>query len=156
MMTPQSVSNAIAAVEAKPSWAERFSPTRYPYTYAYDYLRAHAEYFGLPSNMSREQCSGLLYSNPDKEAICRLLADAYLREWGIKKPETTNDVSEATEPDYRGLAEKLMSELAFLRNTYETATCNHPDDDERVLTLDHTRAVIENAFRIIYGREMEE
>jgi hypothetical protein len=88
-LTIDEVRSTIAEIESVPTSLERFIPTRYPHTYAYDYLKTHAREFGLSLvpfvTLSRPDCAGFLYDNPDKEAICTLLADAYLREWHIKK-----------------------------------------------------------------------
>lgn len=79
------VANRIDAIERTPPPGMAFSPTRYPYTYAYDYMRSHAEQFGLPNNLSRAECAGIVRGE-HKEAVVRLLADAYLREHHIEAP----------------------------------------------------------------------
>jgi hypothetical protein len=77
----RTVVKKIAEIEKKPHAVGAFNPSRYPYTYAYDYLRVHAKEFGLPPGMSRSGCSRLFRSesdvvDPDKEAICISLANA--------------------------------------------------------------------------------
>lgn len=88
-LTIDEVRSTVAEIEAIPTAMERFTPTRYPYTYAYDYLKTHAQEFGLSDKpfvtLSRSDCAELFRGNPNKDEICRLLADAYLREWNIKK-----------------------------------------------------------------------
>lgn len=61
--------------------------TRYPYTYAYDFIRSHAEVFGLEGTPSRADVGQWLYdalgvddSSPLHRAVCEALADAYLKE----------------------------------------------------------------------------
>lgn len=64
-----------------------FIEGRYPYTYAYDYVRSHQRQFGIPGEMrSRADVSAMYRDSPDKEAIVRLLADAYCREHNIWNP----------------------------------------------------------------------
>lgn len=88
-LTVEDFAKTIAHIESIPTVRERFVPTRYPYTYAYDYLKTHADEFGLPRWMCRADYAAILRGNDDKDAICTMLADAYLREWGISKPEET-------------------------------------------------------------------
>jgi hypothetical protein len=67
-----------------------FIPGRYPYTYAYDFLRAHPADFGVTdqrSLMSRAEAAGWLEcqvsSETERIEICLRLADAYIRENNI-------------------------------------------------------------------------
>lgn len=90
-------SNVIAAIEARKSQAVPFIEGRYPYTYAYDYLRSHAADFGLHHYISRSECAGMLRNNPDKEAVCIMLAEAYLREHDITKPAHTESFDNKSE-----------------------------------------------------------
>jgi hypothetical protein len=85
---------------------ERFSPTRYPYTYACDFLRNNTSVVPLevrdaywaardelaPSLMSRAQASGLRQAWAQSEGmsddeLAAVLADAYLAVNRIQKPE---------------------------------------------------------------------
>lgn len=81
------------------------TPTRYPYTYAYDFLRGHAAVFGMPAEFvgSRSQTSAWLQEQIGGRAksrewlaenalegadyrhylVCCKLADAYIREWDL-------------------------------------------------------------------------
>lgn len=76
----------------------QFSPTRYPYTYAADFLRSHAGIVpdeiagaswrqfpsrGEASRMRRKWASELGMGDED---LARKFADAYLREHHINKP----------------------------------------------------------------------
>ena len=63
-----------------------FSPTRWPYTYAYDYVRSHT-----PGAMSRSDVARTLLSyvdgdEIDKEHVCIELAAAHCAEGGIAVP----------------------------------------------------------------------
>lgn len=82
---PKAVADRILHIELNAHPAPPFIPTRYPYTYAYDYIRSHNEEFGVPLATSRADCAGLFKDGPAKEEVVRLLADAYLREHGIIK-----------------------------------------------------------------------
>lgn len=82
-LSPKKVRRVIKDIEERPEATSQFTANRYPYTYAYDYLRSHPEDFGLPRGLARMDCASLLKNNKDKEKICVLLADAYLREWNI-------------------------------------------------------------------------
>lgn len=84
-ISAEEIASIIAHIESIPIARVRFSPTRFPHTYAYDYLRSHAEEFGLPLEMDRGDCAAIFHGNNDKDMICTMLADAYLREWGISK-----------------------------------------------------------------------
>lgn len=53
--------------------------------------------------------------------------------------------------DAMDMVQKLMGDLASLRNLYEEATCLHPDDDVRIFTLDYTEASIMKARKFLYG-----
>lgn len=76
----------VGLIEAaqEPPWREHFSPSRWPYTYAYDYMRQHG--IARSAGRSRAQCAGLLRDNPDKEHIVAIFALAYCRENDITVP----------------------------------------------------------------------
>lgn len=80
------VANRIDEIEQTPPPGVTFSPSRWPYLYAYDYMRSHSAEFGLPAFLSRADCAGLVRSE-HKEAVVRLLADAYLKEHHIAAPD---------------------------------------------------------------------
>lgn len=83
-LTIEQVEQGIEAAFTETS--RSFIKSRYPYTYAYDFMRGHPKAFGLTDEaLSRGQCAGILRGNPDKEEICRMLADAYLAENNITK-----------------------------------------------------------------------
>lgn len=87
----ETVKDVIAQIEQRPEFVMPFTEDRYPYTYAYDYLRTHWEQFGLERWLSRGECAALFRGpdgelREDKEQICELLADAYLRQWHIERP----------------------------------------------------------------------
>jgi hypothetical protein len=85
------VEAAIATIESKADLrVNGFTPTRYPYTYAYDYLRSHQVEFGVTGQrdlMSRGETSawlnGQVSSPEEKISVCYQLADAYIRENNI-------------------------------------------------------------------------
>lgn len=97
------VDNLVAQVAR--DTGERFSPTRYPYTYAADFLRGHVHVVPLkvrdaywqtrgelaPSMMSRAQSSGMRQAWAQSEGmadeeLAAVLADAYLVVNRIEKP----------------------------------------------------------------------
>lgn len=84
---------------------ERFSATRWPFTYAYDFVRQHPEAFGVTSDkileveegeshfLSRGGCSQVLRdrlgvdsSDPLYVAVCERLAGAYCAANGVVVP----------------------------------------------------------------------
>lgn len=79
------VADKIVEIETRLAPSSPFIPTRYPYTYAYDYVRTHLRDFGLKDMASRADVAGLLRDHPSKELIVRILADAYLRENNIRR-----------------------------------------------------------------------
>lgn len=96
-MTIRSIADAIA--EIQPESAEAFIPTRYPYTYACDYLRGHPhiipdEVLDLwplrprdpmsraDASLVRELWASLTGVSDAQSAI--LLADAYLKAAGMR------------------------------------------------------------------------
>lgn len=85
--TPERALATIRVIESAPPFSMQFTPGRYPYTYAYDYMREHWADFGLNSLLSRGDCANYFRGNPDKDAICVLLADAYMRQYNIEKPQ---------------------------------------------------------------------
>lgn len=71
--------------------------SRIPYTYAYDYVRAHYPDFGAPAAMSRAETSAWLSDNlglsgvEDDESrnyALAVLALAYIQEWNLVVDET--------------------------------------------------------------------
>lgn len=66
-----------------------FIPARFPYTYAYDYMRNHWSDFKLygkfhiDADLSRSECAARLRGNPDKEIIVEACAMEYLAEHNI-------------------------------------------------------------------------
>jgi hypothetical protein len=78
-------SQIVGVIENRHPRGERFITGRYPYTYAYDYMRQHHTDFGVPPYASRMDCAERLRSNPDREAIVVILADAYLRENSVER-----------------------------------------------------------------------
>jgi hypothetical protein len=89
-ITPTTVSETIASIES--AYGGSFSAVRWPYTYAFDYVRTHAAAFEVPdpamNATSRTAVSSWLSENTDslenKDAVCEVLARAYLRENRIK------------------------------------------------------------------------
>lgn len=68
-----------------------FIPTRYPYTYAADYIRGLFDTSGI----SRAEAAHLISSiaqilERDREAIAKIFADAYLEKWDIKKVDVNH------------------------------------------------------------------
>lgn len=68
---------------------ERFSPSRYPYTYAYDYLRGDCNapgYEGIASRGEMAEKVGAYceYNGLDKDETCAMLADRYIADHGIE------------------------------------------------------------------------
>lgn len=63
----------------------QFIPGRFPYTYAYDYMREH-NVLGADHLMSRAECASLFRENDDKDAICEIFALAHCRQYGITIP----------------------------------------------------------------------
>ena len=87
--TTMSVSDRIGASETT-STRERFSHSRWPYTYAYDFMRGHRSHFGGVN--SRQDALEMLESicaatGEDKSSAQNLLAYAYCREQGIAVPD---------------------------------------------------------------------
>lgn len=85
--TPARAIATIQAIETAQPPVVQFTPGRYPYTYAYDYMREHWFEFGIQNGMSRGDCAAYFRDNPDKDAICVLLADAHMRKYNIEKPQ---------------------------------------------------------------------
>lgn len=84
--------------EIEDARSRTFVPTRYPYTYAYDYLAYHDREFAIDADAVAEGRSGVarwlrrqmdasVQPSQFLEAL-QLLADAYLREWHITIPFT--------------------------------------------------------------------
>ncbi len=87
------------------TYREQYIPTRYPYTYAADFVRQHPEIVpsqylrGNEDMMSRADASGVIhrwaegeqYDGADQvggpgRLLAEVLADSYLRVHGIEKP----------------------------------------------------------------------
>jgi hypothetical protein len=85
---PFSVAWAEAEVERiereQQSTSEPFSESRWPYTYAYDYMRTHN--IAGAGGQSRSYCGLLLEKYFDKEDIARTFAFAFCREHRIEIP----------------------------------------------------------------------
>jgi len=84
------ITEKIQEIESRPNQSVTFIPSRYPYTYAYDYLRDHAYDFGLGATASRADSSAWLRAQLDQDTtedahnmIVESLALAYLREHRI-------------------------------------------------------------------------
>lgn len=97
--TYKQVEDVLVAIERNKPKPITFIPTRYPYTYAYDYMRAHwSEFklygkFHMDPDLSRSECAARLRGNPDKEKIVEACALAYLESYGISTtcPECGED-----------------------------------------------------------------
>lgn len=86
------IENVITAIKLKRPASNPFIPTRYPYTYAYDYMRSHVHDFDLPDGISRGECSMVLtgwcaITGEDKETSVVRLANAYMQEFNIDPAE---------------------------------------------------------------------
>jgi hypothetical protein len=93
---PAWIIDAIASVQrASVQRPTPASPARYPYTYAYDFVRQHHPAFGFPDMPSRADVATWLRSRlrahsedaPVLAAAVRALADAYLSEHNEVLPE---------------------------------------------------------------------
>ena len=93
--TPIDFADALATItriEHGPNPVNTFTPGRYPFTYAYDYVRSHAGAFGItaPGLLSRAEVSKYIVRDTDDPAhrvrTCIVLAHAYMREHHIKAP----------------------------------------------------------------------
>ena len=64
-----------------------FSPSRYPYTYAADYLRQISTHGDLSrADASRIRKTIAAACGIDDATVASALADLYLEKWGIAKP----------------------------------------------------------------------
>lgn len=81
---------------ARTATASPFTPGRYPYTYAADFLRGNPSVIptGLPAplGMSRAQALNLLemwaaLEGRGKFEFASMVADAYLAVWGIRRSD---------------------------------------------------------------------
>lgn len=97
--------DAAIALCDKPEPRMEFNPRRWPYTYAYDFVRGHSECFtealGIDEShpnwpwLSRADVAGLISArageghgaNELKRMVCERLAAAYCRENRITVPE---------------------------------------------------------------------
>jgi hypothetical protein len=82
---PEWVTAGLEAVEADEE-ARQVIPGRFPFTYAYDFLRSHPAAFGAPEAMSRADVSGWLGERLSAEQqldVCIALAYAYIWAEGL-------------------------------------------------------------------------
>lgn len=102
------VHDTVRDILASRSSGESFTPGRYPFTYAYDFFRAHAAEFGAdPSDDrvgSRSGASGLVteYANATgqkREDVLVALADAYLELFHVRA--TAEERQAALDAAYR-------------------------------------------------------
>ena len=68
---------------------EPFIPTRYPFTYAYDFARNHADDFDFPHYLSRAETSAWVthyadITGQDRGDVVVALADGYIAQWNVK------------------------------------------------------------------------
>lgn len=66
--------------------------SRYPYTYAWDFLRSHAAEFGLSDVDSRADASSavrrLARDEHEYHRVAIILAEAYIKKHGLMMPKT--------------------------------------------------------------------
>jgi hypothetical protein len=89
------VEATITEIEGRSKNPERYTPSRYPYTYGWDYVRVHSSDFGWYSSPSRADVSGWVRrqvqtddaaaTDERVQEVAKVLADAYLRENGISR-----------------------------------------------------------------------
>lgn len=88
---PATVAAALSALPEPPR--EAFIATRFPFTYAYDFLRSNPEAFGIPLDItgSRGRIGGFIRDNTaDDEQWLRIVhaaAEAYLIHHQVRLPE---------------------------------------------------------------------
>ena len=93
---PRTATEALAALDARPR--ETFLANRYPHTYAYDFLRANAELFGVPKDVagSRAQIAAYLEQvtggHSDRMQVIYAAAQAYLEHHRIDAPISYRDM----------------------------------------------------------------
>lgn len=89
------VSEVIAALggQERTTVREAFIPTRFPYTYAYDYLRGDCNVKRPDGSgpASRADCAAMLADYCDEQAlnvetVCMALAYRYMQMHGVVKP----------------------------------------------------------------------
>ena len=98
---PTWVTNAISRIETGDAIQPRFNEGRWPHTYAYDYVRAHAAEFGLADLLTarggqlaradippalRERL-GVDAGDPAYIRVVETIAYAYCRRHGIEVPD---------------------------------------------------------------------
>lgn len=81
----------VAEILARRPEREQAIPSRYPFTYAYDFLRTHAAIYGLPIGMSRGEAGVAITRfcenmGLDRGEIVAQLADAYLIVNDVEMP----------------------------------------------------------------------
>lgn len=82
VLLPTTAAAVLAALAAEPG--EGFIPTRFPFTYAYDFLRANPDAFGIPVELtgSRGRIAGFIreHTADDDERlkVIQAAAEAYL------------------------------------------------------------------------------
>lgn len=74
----------VNSIEQQTSGGIAFSQPRWPYTYAYDYMREH-DIQGC-GDKSRGDCAAMLRDNPYKEKIVRIFARAHCKQYDIVVP----------------------------------------------------------------------
>lgn len=90
---PVWVTDTIAAIEVDQA-GPAFIATRWPFTYAYDYVRSHTAEFGITGKMlARSEVPpvlrlrlGVSSPHPLYQRVCERLAQAYCREHRIQVP----------------------------------------------------------------------
>lgn len=79
-------------IEEKRAKPRSVSSPRYPFTYAYDFVKLHADEFGLPQEHHGSRIGvakwlrhqlGVGSEHDLYKMVCYTLADAYLREYNI-------------------------------------------------------------------------
>jgi hypothetical protein len=134
---PKAAALAAQAATAPPA-APAFIPSRYPFTYGYDFVREHGTALGLTSDdwrradegaVSRAGASALTkqiaarLGEPAHEAVVAF-ADAYLAEYGITAHPADKDAALATQ---RRTAWKSMG-LDAPQDLWRSAGTDNPAD----------------------------
>lgn len=84
----------VEGIEDRVAPAESFSLSRWPYTYAYDYMREH-NILGC-HDLSRSECGGAIRKHTPKHYydVLEIFALAYCRQYGITVPVNVPDKRE--------------------------------------------------------------
>lgn len=97
--TPTTADGLLAAPADDDPTAVPVTPGRYPFTYAYDHLRAHRDEYGIPDDVgsSRGDMAGWLRDrlgldsqDPSYVTLVRGLADRHIAEHGYVWPAGTS------------------------------------------------------------------